>query len=72
VPVLDLELAGYHRGADSVSILHDLVQVSSLLVSDGRQTEIVDHEHIDLGQARELLEVASIGSGDLKAVKESG
>src|SRR2546426_8908613 len=63
VPVLDGELAGEDGGAGAVAIVEDLEQVAAVLVAQGCQAPVIEHQDVGAGEAGEQAGVAARGGG---------
>ena len=60
VPAIVLELAGDDRRAQAVAVLQDLEQVMPSLLGERRESEVIEDENVDLGDAGEETLVAAV------------
>src|SRR2546427_11773367 len=63
VPVLDGELAGEDGGAGAVAIVEDLEQVAAVLVAQGCQAPVIEHQDVGAGEAGEQAGGGGVGGG---------
>ncbi len=72
MPVLDGQLTGDQGGTGLITVIQDLQEVMSVPISQGFQPPVVQHEHIDLGQALEELGIAAVRMGNFKVGEQPG
>ena len=63
VPVAHGELPGQERGPGPMAIVHDLEEVSSFPVRQGRESPIIHHEQIRPGEFCQEGRIAPIPAG---------
>ena len=61
VPLGRRELAGDDGGAGGGAIFEDFEEITPILVSEGAEAPVVEHEDIDAREAREEPDVAPVG-----------
>src|SRR5207244_10691755 len=71
VPVFRIELAGHDRRAALLSILEHLEKVTAILIGDGRDGEVIEHEYVDAREASEHPWVRAVGACELELVEEA-
>ncbi len=71
MPVPDGDLAGEDRGPVAVAVVDDLEQIAALEVGQGRESPVVEDEHVGAGQAGEQSRVGPIGAGECELVEQA-
>lgn len=71
VPMTDRELTGDNGGAELVTVLDDLEQISCLFGSQRPQREVVKDEDVDLGPGRHQARQTAIGTGESKVAEHA-
>ncbi|QDE69476.1 hypothetical protein BHS09_22225 [Myxococcus xanthus] len=62
VPVFRLELGRHHGARELVAVLQDFEQLLALRSAKRLKAEVIEDEHLGLGQALEHVRVGSIGA----------
>lgn len=70
VPVGRCELARDDRRPCSVPVLEKLEEMTSFLVTDGRDREVIDDEDVDAREPGEHADVAAVGVRDAKLIED--
>jgi hypothetical protein len=66
------ELAGDDRGAIAVAVFKDFEQVMSVGFAQGAKPEVIQDQHVRLGEVRHQLRVAAVGFGETRFLEETG
>jgi hypothetical protein len=70
MPVLDGELSGEEGGSFLVSVVEDFKKISSGRGIQGRQSPIVENQHVDTRKRAEASSVGSVGSCNLQFAEQ--
>src|SRR5690606_22349156 len=70
VPLVGGQLARDDGRGAIVAVFEDLEQVAAFVILEGSEQEVVEDEHVNLGEARELLGVAPVRAGDCELLEE--
>lgn len=70
VPLSGRELARDDRRGSVVPVLEDFEEVAALAVLERSDEQVVEHEHVELGEPGEHAAVAAVGSSDRELLKQ--
>ncbi len=71
VPALVLELASDHGSAQAVAVFKNFQEVTPALFGERRDGEVIEHEHVELGEACEKPLVCSVSACEAQFVEEA-
>ena len=71
MPVVDGELTGDEGRLQSVPVIEDFEQISSMFVFEGGSTEVVEHQQVSFGQSSHQFGVAAVAFGDNEIPEET-
>jgi hypothetical protein len=64
MPVLDRQLTHHQRGPAIMAVFDDLQHVTTIFLTERRQSPVIQNEQVRLGQGRQHFSLASIPFGD--------
>jgi predicted metal-binding protein len=71
MPVVHGQLAGHDAGTGSGTVVEEFEQIVAFPRTDGCDGEVVDDQHVDLGDRRESLGEAAIGMAEVKLLEQA-
>lgn len=60
VPALARQLTGDHGRPRAIAVLQDLEQIVSVPIGDGAEAPVVEHQHVDAGEAPQDGDVGAV------------
>ena len=71
MPMFDGQLAGDDGRTGAVPVIEDFEQVTPAFISQRRQSPVINHQHLGLGQLRQCLGVTAITPADGQCRQEA-